>query len=182
MNETASLLCPAADCPCLRQLEPEDASPLLALLRSGAAAGLFSGDAEDLTLSHAQNFILSALLTAGDDFRAVSDGTGAFLGLIGLKDMSPERAEFCVALLPEARRRGLGRGAAEQLLQEAFSGDGAPARVFMYTRPDNEATNAFNLALGFRRQEPEADAPDGTAAMNWYGVSREEFMAGRKQR
>lgn len=177
MNETPSIICPGPE-PCrLRQLEPADAPALLALLQSGAEAGLFSGDAAGLTLEHMQNFILAALLTAGDDFRAVSDGSGAFLGLIGLKDASPQRAEFCIALAPEARGRGLARAAAEQLLREAFSEAGGPERVFMYTRPDNAETNGFNRAMGFRPQAPEADAAAETLSLNWYGVGREDFLA-----
>ncbi len=177
MNETPSIICPEAGCSCLRQLQPEDAPALLALLREGQAEGLFSGDAADLTLGHVQNFILAATLTAGDDFRAVSDEEGAFLGLIGLKDMSPERAEFCIALAPAARGKGLARAAARQLLREAFSEDGGPERVFMYTRPDNAVTCGFNRAMGFRPQAPEADAAPETLSLNWYGVSREEFLA-----
>lgn len=177
MNQTSPGLFSLGQRPCLRPLEPEDAPALLALLRSGAAEGLFSGEAADLTLSHVQNFILAALLTAGDDFRAVSDEKGSFLGLIGLKDMSPERAEFCIALAPEARGRGLARAAAEQLLREAFCEDGGPGRVFMYTRPDNAETCGFNRAMGFRPQPPEADAAPETLALNWYGIGREEFMA-----
>ena len=177
MNETPSLLCPAPGPSCLRQLEPSDAPDLLALVREGTAAGLFSGDAADLTLEHVQNFILAALLLAGDDFRAVSDESGSFLGLIGLKDMGPERAEFCIALAPAARGKGLARAAAEQLLRETFSEDGGPRRVFMYTRPDNAETCGFNRAMGFRPQDPEADAAPETLALNWYGIGREEFLA-----
>ena len=107
----------------------------------------------------------------------MSDEAGAFLGLIGLKDMSPQRAEFCIALTPDARGKGLARAAAQHLLYEAFSREDGPERVFMYTRPDNDATCGFNRAMGFRPQAPEADAAEETAALNWYGVSREEFLA-----
>ena len=182
MNKKPSIICQGSGAEpgpaCLRDLTPADAPALLALLQSGAAEGLFSGDAAGLTLGHVQNFILAATLTAGDDFRAVSDEEGAFLGLIGLKDMSPQRAEFCIALTPDARGKGLARAAAQHLLYEAFSREDGPERVFMYTRPDNDATCGFNRAMGFWPQAPEADAAEETAALNWYGVSREEFLAG----
>ena len=182
MNKKPSIICQGYGAEpgpaCLRDLTPEDGPALLALLQSGAAEGLFSGEAADLTVEHMQNFILAASITAGDDYRAVSDEEGAFLGLIGLKDMSPQRAEFCIALTPDARGKGLARAAAQQLLYEAFSREDGPERVFMYTRPDNDATCGFNRAMGFRPQAPEADAAEETAALNWYGVSREEFLAG----
>lgn len=161
----------------LRELEPEDGPALLELLRGEAEAGRLAGDGDALTPEDVQLFILSARLTAGDDYRAVCGGDGGFLGLIGLKDISPERAEFCIALAPEARGRGLARAAAEQLLREAFCEDGGPGRVFMYTRPDNAETCGFNQAMGFRPQDPEADAAPETLALNWYGIGREEFLA-----
>ena len=73
--------------------------------------------------------------------------------------------------------RILARAAARQLLREAFSEDGGPERVFMYTRPDNAVTCGFNRAMGFRPQAPEADAAPETLSLNWYGGSREEFLA-----
>ena len=164
-----------ADAPLLRPLRPEDEAALLELVRAEAEAGRLAGGGE-LTAADVQNFILAALLTAGDDYRAVCGPEGELAGLIGLRELSPERAEFCIALRPAYRGQGLARPAAEQLLREAFSGADGPRRVYMFTRPDNQAANGFNRALGFRRQEPEADAAPGTAGLNWYGISREEFL------
>lgn len=161
----------------LRELEPKDGPALLELLRGEAEAGRLAGDGDALTPEDVQLFILSARLTAGDDYRAVCGGDGGFLGLIGLKDISPERAEFCIALRPEGRGRGVARAAARALLEQAFADPQGPERVFMYTRPDNGATNGFNRAMGFRRQEPEADAPPETRELNWYGISRQDFRA-----
>ena len=160
----------------LRELELSDAPALLELVQSGAAAGLFLGDGSALTLADAENFILSALLTVGDDWRAVCSD-GQFAGLIGLKDISREKAEFCIALTKEARGAGLARAAAAELLNDAFAAPEGPERVFMYTRADNAVTRGFNRAMGFRAQPPEAEAEAGTADMIWYGVSRGEFLA-----
>ena len=160
----------------LRELSLTDAPALLELIRSGAAAGLFLGDPSTLALADAESFILSALLTSGDDWRAVS-AEGSFAGLIGLKDISRERAEFCIALTEEARHTGLARAAAAELLCDAFSAIDGPERVFMYTRADNAATRGFNRAMGFRPQPPEAEAESGAAEMSWYGIGRAEFLA-----
>lgn len=177
MSKNRPVLCPGGP---LRQLLPEDGPSLLELLRREAEAGRLAGESGELTPEGVQLFILSALLTVGDDFRAVSDDRGRFLGLVGLKDISREKAEFCIVLEPDARGTGLARIAAGQLLREAFSQPEGPERIFMYTRPDNAATCGFNRAMGFRRQEPEADAAPGTEKLNWYGISREEFLSGRQ--
>ena len=172
-----SFLSPRKAGSALRELRPEDAPALFELIREEAAAGRLSGGGAELELRDAELFILSALLTAGDDYRAVCDGEGRFLGLIGLKDICPERAEFRIALTREGRGRGLARAATEELLRQAFSRPEPPERIFMYTRPDNEETNGFNRALGFRRQEPEADAPADVRDLNWYGLTRPEFLS-----
>lgn len=160
----------------LRELSLTDAPALLELIRSGAAAGLFLGDPSSLTLADAESFILSALLTAGDDWRAVS-ADGSFAGLIGLKDISRDKAEFCIALTESARGTGLARAAAAELLYDAFSANDGPERVFMYTLPGNAATCGFNRAMGFRPQPPEAETDANTAEMSWYGIGRAEFLA-----
>jgi len=166
----------------LRELCFADAEPLLDWLRQEEAAGWLEGDGALLTHQDAERFILGCLITKGDLHLAVTNGDGAFLGLVSLKHMAAGRAEFSVGLLPAARCQGYAARAATALLARAFGPLGLQS-IYMYTRGDNDQTVAFNERQGFRSlpgPPPGVSAPTGEG-LRWFGLTREQYEQDRAE-
>jgi len=136
----------------LRPLHGADLPFVERWLADGIKEGYFAGELTELS---AEN-LLSHAIFGEDLFLAITE-EDRFLGITGLKDITEDRAEFFIGLLPEARRQGYGKQAARKVTDMALS-EIALREIYMFTFKSNRATQAFDLAMGF---EPwEGDFPE----------------------
>jgi RimJ/RimL family protein N-acetyltransferase len=86
--------------------------------------------------------------------------TGAHLGCCGLRPYDAGVLELGVHLRPEASGRGLATDAARAVIAYAFDELGASS-LFAGHHPDNAASRALLVKLGFAYQRDELYAPTG---------------------
>lgn len=106
----------------------------------------------------------------------------AFVGVVTLKVNQPAgRAELGYAITPATWGRGFATEAAREVLRFAFEGLHL-RRVTAACLADNPASSRVLERLGFRlvaRLEPEEPGTGDSFTMLFYGLAREEYLAGR---
>ena len=166
----------------LRELDFCDAEAMLAWLHEPAVRRYLEGGKESISLAEVEQFILSSRITEGDLHWAVADEKDVFLGMVSLKniDFTRGQAEFSIGLCASAQGQGYASKAADGLLHHVFCALGLD-RIYMYTRPENGATCAFNLRYGFIPLSvlPEGVARHAKGDFCWYGMTRAEFFLKR---
>ncbi|MBQ1502010.1 MAG: GNAT family N-acetyltransferase [Firmicutes bacterium] len=163
----------------LRQPELADAPLLLAWLQDKETNRWLDGDMDTLTLQDMTDFICGSLIAAEKEDRVITDGSGAFRGLISLKhiDSGRARAELGLGLTKEAQGQGLACAAADELLYYAFSELGLEL-VYGCVRQENGPALAFCRRFGLNElaAPPEgAPAPAEADKVIWVGLTAAEF-------
>ena len=142
----------------LRTGRQRDAEGLVAALNDWNVAQWLIRPPFPYSAEDARQFI-QWTLSEGDGFDrrcVIADRqSDALLGVVSL-EASGDRAELGYWLCPAAQRRGYMREAAAALLREAARAPGAVSTAFATTDPDNIASQAVLLGIGFSRSGEQA--------------------------
>jgi RimJ/RimL family protein N-acetyltransferase len=135
----------------IRRLTPEDAPAFARGFEDDPTLGVMVGTETDPTVEEVER---QASESGPVPALAIADAaSGEFLGGIGLYrvDQRHLRGEVGFWLTPAARGRGVASRATRLITSWAFGGLGLD-RVELTTTPDNAATRALALKLGFREE------------------------------
>ena len=162
----------------LRDLDFDDAQPMLNWLCDKQVNRWLDGDMNSLTLQDMENYIAAALLLEGSAQKAVSDERGRFLGLVSLKNINQRchSAELSLGLAPEVWGKGWATAAARELLDYGFRCLDLQY-VYGCVNKNNQAALNFCARYGMEElQQPPQEAAGDTKAdhLRWFALRRRD--------
>jgi ribosomal-protein-alanine N-acetyltransferase len=135
----------------LREWRESDVPAIVAICDDPEVAR-FTRVPSPYTEQDARDFLAGRVMEAETSFAIVSaDDSGEVLGSMGLRDAGEGRGEVGYLVAAPARGRGVATRAL-RLLSEWALREGGLARVQLYTRTDNPASQRVAQGAGFRRE------------------------------
>lgn len=137
----------------VRHLDPADAPAFVRAFKDDPTLGAMIGSETDPTVEEVERQARDTPHGQVTALAIADAATGGFLGGIGLYRINERhrRGEVGFWLTPQARGRGLGSRAVRLITSWAFDSIGFE-RVELTTTPDNAATRALALSLGFTEE------------------------------
>lgn len=162
----------------LRELEEQDAEPMLAWMHNPQVVRDLNADFASRTLEDCRAFIRQSRGNGRDLHLAIASEENEYMGTVSLKHIRHDTgsAEFAIVVRPEGMGKGFSRFAMNAMLEKAW--EMGLETVYWCVSPKNERAVRFYNRNGFSRLEappPEAD-PDLSARKDliWYEQRREK--------
>lgn len=164
----------------LRELQDKDAPYMLEWMQDPSIACFFRFDAESMTIDSCRDYIINAGKNEQCRHYAIVDVTDEYLGTVSLKEIDYEKkeAEYAISTRKKAHGTGAALDATHQIWKIAFE-DLQLERVYLNVLTENKRANAFYIKVGFQFEYLEKDAFEirgEKKSLNWYAVSRVEYM------
>lgn len=160
----------------LRKLELKDAPLMLEWMQDPSIACFFRFDAQSMTVSDCEEFILCADNDTNSKHYAIVNEDDEYLGTISLKniDYQKQEAEYAISTRKKAHGTGVAMAATKEILRIAFEELGLK-RVYLNVLAENKRANGFYRKAGFWFDYSEENAIEINGkkrALNWYSMKR----------
>lgn len=164
----------------LRELQKKDAYGMIEWMTDPSIICFFQFDATKITIESCFEFIAAANKNFECRHYAIADEEDNYLGTISLKDIDTEKksAEYAISTRNCAHGTGAAKQATEEVLKIAFE-KLQLERVYLNVLVENARANAFYKKAGFRYERCEEHSikiRNEWKDLNWYAISREEFL------
>lgn len=152
----------------LRRLEPRDAVRMLEWMHDADSVAHMHAPFAQMTLEDCRRFIASAAQDAPSLHRAAVDEADRYLGTVSLKNIEPaaRRAEFAIAMHPDARGTGSSAQAMRAILALGFGTLGL-ASIYWCVDAENARARRFYQKQGYAAT---ARTPDKDGLF-WYEIT-----------
>lgn len=152
----------------LRRLLPQDADRMLEWMHDPDSVEHMHAPFASMTLADCRRFIASAAQDTPSVHRAAVDGQDQYLGTVSLKNLDPaaHRAEFAIAMHPDARGTGASGQAMQAILELGFGALGLHT-IYWCVDAANARARRFYAKQGYTTT---ADAPDENGLF-WYEIT-----------
>lgn len=152
----------------LRRLQPQDADRMLEWMHDPDSVAHMQAPFARMTAEDCRRFIASAAQDTPSLHRAAVDEADRYLGTVSLKNIQPEtrRAEFAIAMHPDARGTGASAGAMQAILQLGFAELGLHT-IYWCVDAQNARARRFYAKQGYATT---AAAPDDKGLF-WYEIT-----------
>lgn len=154
----------------LRRLEPRDADRMLEWMHDADSVAHMHAPFAAMTLEDCQRFIAAAAQDTPSLHRAAVDEADRYLGTVSLKKIEPDtrRAEFAIAMHPDARGTGRSAQAMQAVLELGFGTLGLRT-IYWCVDAANTRARRFYQKQGY---VTTANTPDKDGLF-WYEITHQ---------
>lgn len=152
----------------LRRLRPQDAERMLEWMHDADSVAYMQAPFARMTMEDCRRFIASAAQDTPSLHRAAVDEADRYLGTVSLKEIQPAagRAEFAIAMHPDARGTGASAGAMQAILRMGFAELGLRT-IYWCVDARNTRARRFYAKQGYTPTAPDPDEK----GLFWYEIT-----------